>query len=134
MLYTDILCRNHLTVEHHILRTVLAVILLDKAKDALYEVQVLIVWRNLQTHKLGSLHKTVDTDGQILTGDIDIAGIEERQHTVLLQFLQILVIGQLHLMAEVNHTTEVLQIVHLMVDGILDAAVQVDGEHRLRSC
>ena len=105
MLHTDVLGRNHLTVEHDVLRAVLAVVLLDKSQNALYEVQVVVVRRDLQAHELGSLHQTVDTDGQILATDIDIAGIKEGQHTVRLQLLEVLVVGQLHLMAEVYHIT-----------------------------
>ena len=33
-----------------------------------------------------------------------------------------------------NEITEVLQVMHLVVYGILDAAVQVDGEHALGAC
>ena len=91
VLHTDILGRDHLAVEHHVLRAVLLIILLNKSEDALNEVQVVVVRRDLQTHELGCLHESVDTDRQILTGDIDIAGIEERQHAAGLQFLQVLV-------------------------------------------
>ena len=52
---------------------------------------------------------------------------------MLLQFLQVLVVSGLHLMAEINDITQILQIVDLIVYGKLDAAVQVDGEHRLRT-
>ena len=48
-----------------------------------------------------------------------------------LQFLQVLVIGYLYLVAEIDNLTEILQIVYLVVDGILYAAVQVNGEHGL---
>ena len=46
-----------------------------------------------------------------------------------LQVLEVLVVGELYLVAEVDDLTEVLQIVHLVVDGILHATVEVDGEH-----
>ena len=134
MLHADILGRNHLAVEHHVLRAILLIILLDKAEDALYEVQVVVIGRNLQTHELCGFHKTVDTDRQILTGDIDIAGIEERQHAAGLQFLQVLVVGKLHLMAKVNNAAQIVQIVDLVVHGKLDATVQIDGEHALGTC
>ena len=37
-------------------------------------------------------------------------------------------------MTEVYHPTEVLLVVELVVHGVLYAAVQVDGEHALRTC
>ena len=133
VLHADVLGRNHLAVEHHVLRAVLLVILLDEAQDALHEAEVVVVGRDLQAHELGSLDEAVDADGQILAPDVDVAGVEEREHAVLLQLLQVLVVGQLHLVAEVDDAGEVLQVVLSVVDGILDATVQVDGQHRLRS-
>ena len=87
MLHTDVLGRNHLAVEHHVLRAVLLVQLLHDREHALYEVLVLVVGGDLESHELGSLHQTVDTNGQILTTDIDVTGIEQRQHTMSLQLL-----------------------------------------------
>ena len=72
MLHTDVLGRDHLAVEHHVLRAVLLVILLDQSEDALNEVQVVVVGGDLQTHELGSLHETVDTDGEVLAADVDL--------------------------------------------------------------
>ena len=134
VLHTDILGRDHLAVEHHILRAILLIILLDESEDALYEVQVVVVRRDLQTHELGSLHKTVDTNGEVLTADVDIACVEQRQHAMCLQLLQVLVVGQLYLVAEVDDASQVVEIVQLVVHGKLDTTVQVDGEHALRTC
>ena len=50
-----------------------------------------------------------------------------------LKLLEILVVCQLHLMTEVDHLREILLVVDLVVDGILDAAVEIDGEHALRT-
>ena len=36
-------------------------------------------------------------------------------------------------MAQIDHTTQILQIIQLVVDGILDTTVQVDSEHTLRT-
>ena len=129
MLHANVLGRNHLAVEHQFLRTVFLVVLLNQSQDALHEVLVVVVRRNLQTHELCSLHQTVDADGKILAVDVDIAGVEQRQHTVGLQFLQVLVVSRLHLVAQVDDATKILQIVLLVVHGILDAAVQVNGQH-----
>ena len=52
---------------------------------------------------------------------------------MLLQVLQVLVVSQLHLVAEVYHLAQLLQIVLLLVHSLLDATVQVDGQHTLRT-
>ena len=131
MLDTHVLCRNHLAVEHHVLGAVLLIVLLNQAKDTLYEVQVIVVRRDLQSHKLSSLNQAVDTDGEILTSDIDISCIEERQHAMSLQLFQVLIIGQLYLMTKVDDASQILEIIQLVVDSILDTTVQVDGQHTL---
>ena len=48
---------------------------------------------------------------------------------MLLQLFQILVVGQLYLVAKVDDAAQIFQIIHLVVDGILDTTVEVDGEH-----
>ena len=78
VLDTDVLGRNHLAVEHHLLAAVLLVVLLYRAQDVLYEMFIVVVGRDLQAHELGSLHKSVDADGEILSVDVDVSGIEER--------------------------------------------------------
>ena len=50
-----------------------------------------------------------------------------------LQLLQVLVVGELHLVAEVDDVCEELAIVLTVVHSILDAAVQVHREHALRT-
>ena len=129
MLHTDVLGRNHLAVEHDILGAVLLVVLFDESEDALNKLLIVVVGCNLQSHELGSLYETIDTDGEVLACDVDVACIEQGQHAVSLQVLEVLVVGELYLVAEVDDLTEVLQIVHLVVDGILHATVEVDGEH-----
>ena len=131
MLHTYILSRNHFAVEHYVLSTILTVVLLNQSKDTLYKVQVVIVRSNLQPHELSSLNQSVDTDGKILTADIDITSIKQRQHTVLLQFLQVLIVSQLYLMAEIDNFTKILQVVLIVVYSILYATVQVDSEYTL---
>ena len=133
MLHTHILGGNHLAVEHHILGAVLLVLLLHQTEDGLYELAVLRIVVDGDAHELGSLDQAVDTDGEVLARDVDIAGVEERQHAMSLQVLQVLIIGQLHLVAEVDDVSEELLVVLAVVDGILDAAVEVDGEHTLRA-
>ena len=131
MLHTHILGRNHLAVEHHILTAVLLVVLLNQSENTLNEMHIVVVRCDFQSHELSSLYQAVDTNGQVLTVDIDITGIEQRQHTMCLQVFQVFVVGQLHLMAQVDHLAKIGQIIHLMVDGILHTTVQVDGQHTL---
>ena len=93
--------------------------------------QILVVRIDLVAHKLGSLNQTVNSDGQILARDVDVASVKQRQHAMSLKVFQVLVIGHLHLVAEVYHMGEELLIVFLVVNRILDAAVEVYGEHTL---
>ena len=131
MFNAHVLSGNHLAVEHHLLGAVLLVLLLHQAEDRLHELAVLGVVRDGDAHELGGLHEAVDADGEVLAGDVDIASVEERQHAVGLQVLEVLVIGQLHLVAEVDDVQQEVSVVQAVVDGILDAAVEVDGEHGL---
>lgn len=84
-------------------------------------------------HELGGLDQAVNTDGEILTADVDITLIEERKHTVELEVLQILVVGNLYLVADLNDMVEEVVVVAILVHCILDATVEVDGEDRLRA-
>ncbi len=134
VLDADVLGRNHLAVEEHVLGAVLLVVLLYDGQDALHELLVLVVGVNLQAHELGSLHEAVDADGEVLAVHRDVASVEEWQHAVGLQLLEVLVVGELHFVADVDDVGEELLVVLAVVDGVLDAAVEVDGEHGLGSC
>ena len=48
-----------------------------------------------------------------------------------MQFLQVLVVADLHLVAQVDDLLKEGKVVHVVARGILDAAVQVDGQHAL---
>ena len=108
MLHTNVFCRNHFTVEHDILCTVLLVILLNQSQDALNEVLIVVIWSDLQPHELSCLYQAIDTDGQILATDIDVACIKQRQHTMCLKIFQILVIRHLYLVAQVDDAAQIL--------------------------
>ena len=84
MFHTYILGRNHFTVKHHILGTILTVVFLNESENTLDKMQIVIIRRYFQSHKLGSLNQAVDTDGEILTTNINVARVEERQHAMLL--------------------------------------------------
>ncbi len=69
-----------------------------------------------------------------MASDVDVSRIEKRQHTVCGKVLEVLVVGQLHLMAQVDDIGQEVAIVQLVVDSVLYAAVQVDCQHALRAC
>lgn len=102
VLDTDVLGRNHLAVEHHLFAAVLLVVLFNRTQDVLYEVLIVVVGRDLQSHELSGFHESVDANGEILSVDVDISGIKERQHAVSLELLEILIVSELYLMAEVD--------------------------------
>ena len=133
VLYTNVLSRNHLAVEHCLLGAVLLVVLLNKSENFLNIMCILRVVVYLVAQELGSLHQTVDTNRQILSSDIDVTGIEQRKHSLCLQVFQVLVVGKLYLVYEIYHLSQELHVIHLMLYGILDTAVQVDCQHALAS-
>ncbi len=83
--------------------------------------------------ELCRLNKTVHADGQVLTVDIDKARVEEREHALFEQVLEVLVVRQLHLMHQVHHLLDISLIGHALAHCILDGAVQVDSQHTLRT-
>ena len=133
VLHTYVLCRDHLAVEHHIFRAVLFVLLLDDAEQLLHEMRILRRIFDLQTEELGSLYQTVHTDRQILTADIDVAGVEQRQHAFRLQGLEVLVVCQLHFVHQVNDILYICLVRDVVTYGVLDGAVQVDRQHGFRT-
>ena len=50
---------------------------------------------------------------------------------VVQQLLEILVIRQLNFMAQYDYMLQVLLVVEVVVDSILDTAVEIDGQHAL---
>ena len=134
MLHTDILCGNHLTIEQYILGSVQFVILLDQPENTLHKLQIFGIIRYFKPHKLRSLHKSVNSYGQILASYIDISGVKQRQHAILLQILEIFIVSHLYLMHQVYDITQERLIIHFVIYGILYAAVQVDCKHTLRTC
>ena len=131
--HTHVLGRDHLAVEHNVLRAVLFVLLLDDTEQLLNEVCVFGCIFDLQAEELSSLHQTVHTDGEVLTTDVDITGVEERQHAFLLQVLEVLVVSQLHFVHEVHYILDVSLIRDVITNSVLDSTVEVDGEHRFRA-
>ena len=133
MLYADIFCRNHLAVEQCGLGAVLPVVILDESEGILNELHIFRIVVDLDSEELCSLHESVDTYSKVLTADVDEAGIKERKHSLLLECLEVLVICKLYLMYKVDDLRKVCQIVTSILYCILDAAVEIDCEHALRS-
>ena len=95
--HADILSGYHLTVEHELLCAELLVIVLDKAEDILHELPVLLVVGYCDAHELCSLDETIHADCEILAVDVYVSGVEEWEHAVLLELLEILIVCCLHL-------------------------------------
>ena len=131
MFHAHVLGRDHLAVEHRLLGAESLVLLLDQSEYRLYELLVAVVRSYVQTHELRSLYQSVDADGEVLTVDVDVSCIEEWQHVVVQQLLEILVIRQLNFMAQYDHMLQVFLVVEVVVDSILDAAVEIDGQYAL---
>ena len=64
--------------------------------------------------ELGGFHEAVHADGEVLPAEVDVARVEEGQHAFPLQFLQVLVVADLHLVAEVNDFLKESEVVHVV--------------------
>ena len=111
MFHANVFRRNHLAVEHYVLGAVLLVVALHYTEHSLHKIKIIWIVIYLKPHKLGGFHKSVHSDSKILPAHVYISGIKERQHLVILQVLQILIVCELHLMAQIHHLTEKLFIV-----------------------
>ena len=133
MLHSYILSRYHLTVEHHFFSAVFLVIVLHNTENRLHEMQIVRIVVYLQPEELSGFHQTVHTDSKILTAHVYVSRIEERQHLMLLQLFQIFIISKLNLMTQIHYLCQELLIIHLIVDSILYATVQIYRKHTLRT-
>jgi len=94
-------------------------------------VLVLRVVVDRDAEELGGFHQTVHADGEVLAVDGDVAGVEERQHSLGLQVLEVLVVADLHLVHQVDDLLDELELRDVVAAFVLDATVDVDGEHTL---
>ena len=133
MLHAHILSGDHLAVEHHIFGAVLLIVFFHQSEYGLDKGQVVGIVVDLKPHKFSSFHQSVDANGEILAADVDISCVEKREHAMALQLLQILIVGQLYLMGEVDDVGEEFLVVLFVVYGILDATVEIDSQHALRA-
>ncbi len=133
MFHSHVLRRNHLAVEHHLLRAVLLVVLFDHSENFLRKTFVIGIVVDRNAEKFGRFDQSVHTDSEVLARHIDIARIEQGQHPLRLHVFQVLVVGQLHLVHQIDHLLEEELIGHTLTCGVLDATVQVDRQHALRA-
>ena len=134
MLDAHILCGYHFAVEHQFRCAILLVVFLYCAQNGLYVLSILLIVVNGDSKEFGTFYQSVDPDGEVLAIKIDVACVEKGQHAVALQLFEVLVVGNLHLVAEVDNVGEVFDVRNIVVDSVLDAAVEVNGQHTLRAC
>ena len=129
VLDAHVLGGDHLAVEHQavLLRVVLLVVTLDETQDILNKLFVVRVVGDRDFKEFGGFDETVDADGEVLATEVDVAGVEQRKHAFLLEFLQVLIVADLYLMAQVDNLLKEGQVMHVVACRILYAAVQVDG-------
>ena len=123
MFHSHVLRRNHLAVEHHLLRAVLLVVLFDHSENFLCKTFVIGIVVDRNAEKFGCFDQSVHTDSEVLARHIDIARIEQGQHPLRLHVFQVLVVGQLHLVHQIDHLLEEELIGHTLTCGVLDATV-----------
>ena len=129
--YAYVLGRYHLTIEHQLFGAIFFVVFLYKSQYLLYESRILRIVVDRYAHKLCRLYQTINPDGKVLTLNIYVACIEKRQHTLCLQYFQILVVCSLSLMYEVDDLFEEVGMRPAVADGILHTAVDIDCQHTL---
>ena len=130
--HADVLGRNHLAVEHQVARAVFPVIAFDESQHLLHESLVVRIVGDSKPEAFSRFDQSVHPDGQVLPREVDVACVEERKHPLGLQVTQIGVVGRLHLMDEIDHLFEELDVRPSLTRGLLHAAVQVDRQHAFR--
>ena len=129
----DVLGGNHFAVEEQILRAVFLVVGLDERENTLNEVAILLIVADGDAEAFGRFDHTIDTDGEILALDVDVAGIEEGKQTAGAHPFQVFVVGHLHFVHQIDDFIEIFHVVAPFARGLLHTAVEVDGEHRFRT-
>ena len=134
MFHAHVLGWNHFAVEHQAWLFVLFVVLLDEAENLFNKVLILRIIANLNAFELSSFNYTVNTNGEILTVNCDITGVEQREHAFVAEVTEVGVVSHLNLVHEVDNFLNEAEEWHTVLLFVLDAAVHVDGEHTLRTC
>ena len=133
VLHADVFGGDHLAVEHQLLGAVFLVVTLDQPQYVLHESDVVVVVVDADSQKFGGFDQSVYADGQVLARKVDVARIEERQHAFGLQFLEVFVVSRLYFVYQIRDLFQIGEIVHAVLHGVLDAAVEVDRQHALRA-
>ena len=133
MLHAHVFCRNHFAVEEQVLRAIFLVEFLHHAEHRRYERGIFFIVGNRHAEAFGGFHHAVHAHGEVLPANVDVAGVEERQHTLVHQVFEVVVVGHLHLVHEVYDVLEVFDVRLALARGLLDAAVEVYRQHRFRT-
>lgn len=82
MFYTDIFGRYHLAVEKKLLGFIFVVVFFNETEYIFHEVLVLWIVVNRYIQEFGCFNEAVDTDCEVLACDVDISGVEKREHSL----------------------------------------------------
>ncbi len=131
MFHTHIFGGNHLAVEEQLFALVLVVVFLNQSEHLFHKMLVLRIVVNGDVEEFRRFHQSVHADGEVLTVNGDVAGIEQRKHSFGLQVFEVLVVGNLYFVHQIDDLTDELELRDIVAAFVLDAAVDVDGEHAL---
>ena len=88
---------------------------------------------DFDTEELRRFYESVDTDSEILASDIDVTGIEEREHAFFLKSFEVFVVSKLHFVHQIHDILYICLIRDIIPYGVLDSSVEINSEHRLRA-
>ena len=92
MLYSDILCRNHLAVEHSFLCTESLILCFYQSKYSLYKLLIVLIRCDVKSHEFCCFYKTIDTNSEILAINVDVSSIKEWKHVITQQLLEVFIV------------------------------------------
>ena len=131
--HSHVFSRNHFAVEEEVFRAILLVVVFDEREDAFHKVGIFLVVADGDAQTFCSFYDAVHPDGEILALDVDVASIEEGEQSALTHPVEVGIVGHLYFVHKVDDAIEIFHVVATFARGLLHAAVDVDGEHRLRT-
>ena len=131
--HSHVFSRNHFAVEEEVFRAIFLVVVLDEREDAFHKISILLVVADGDAEAFCCFDNAVHTDGEILALNVDVASIEEGEKSAFTHPVEVGIVGHLRLVHEVDDAIEIFHVVATFARGLLHAAVDVDGEHRLRT-
>ena len=93
VLDADVFSRNHFAVEKEFFGAILLVVAFDEREDIFDKLLIFRVVANGDTEAFCRFDDAVDTDGEVLALDVDVAGIEEREQSSLTHPVEVFVVG-----------------------------------------